>query len=50
MFGRVRDSKFETLADLSLPDSLRTLCDEVPEAAFREDISSTELRQQANSD
>jgi nicotinic acid mononucleotide adenylyltransferase len=50
VFGRVRDSKFETLAELSLPDSLRKLCDEVPEAKFREDISSTELRQQANSD
>jgi nicotinic acid mononucleotide adenylyltransferase/nicotinamide mononucleotide (NMN) deamidase PncC len=48
VFGRARDGKFETLADLSLPDSLRTLCDEVPEAKFRKDISSTELRRNAN--
>jgi nicotinamide mononucleotide (NMN) deamidase PncC len=44
VFGRVCDGKFETLADLSLPDSLRRLCDEVPAADFREDVSSTELR------
>jgi nicotinic acid mononucleotide adenylyltransferase/nicotinamide mononucleotide (NMN) deamidase PncC len=48
VFGRVGDGKFETLADLSLPASLRRLCDEVPAADFREDVSSTELRRQTN--
>ncbi len=41
VFGRVVDGKFQTLADLPLPDSLRKLCDEVPLDEFREDISST---------
>jgi nicotinamide mononucleotide (NMN) deamidase PncC len=45
VFGRVCDGKYATLADLSLPDSLRRLCDEVTGAEFREDVSSTELRQ-----
>lgn len=44
VFGRLVDGKFETLADLPLPDSLRKLCDEVPADVFREDVSSTELR------
>ena len=48
VFGRVCDGKFETLVDLSLPDSLRRLCDEVPVADFREDVSSTELRRHNN--
>lgn len=44
VFGRLYDGKFQTLADLTLPNALRTLCDEVPAATFRQDISSTELR------
>jgi nicotinamide mononucleotide (NMN) deamidase PncC len=44
VFGRNIQGKFRTLSDLNVPPSLRTLCDEVPESLFREDISSTELR------
>lgn len=44
VFGRQWDGKFHTLADLHLPASLRALCDEVPEAEFRDDVSSTKLR------
>jgi hypothetical protein len=44
VFGRVHDGRFRTLADLALPESLARLCQAVPENAFREDVSSTELR------
>ncbi len=44
VFGRLIDGQFGSFADLELPDSLRKLCDEVPADAFRDDISSTELR------
>lgn len=44
VFGRVVEKRFQTLACLNLPSALRGLCDEVPPAEFREDISSTELR------
>ncbi len=47
VFGRLADGKFQSLADLPLPDSLRRLCDEVPASEFREDISSTELRRKS---
>jgi hypothetical protein len=43
-FGRVIDGRFHTLDDLQLPTSLARLCRQVPEEAFREDISSTLLR------
>jgi len=36
---------FIRLADLDLPDSLRALCREVPPEVFREDVSSTAIRQ-----
>jgi cytidyltransferase-like protein len=48
VFGRQLDGKFQTLDDLNLPPSLMGLCQPVPEAAFRQDISSTDLRTQAN--
>jgi hypothetical protein len=48
MFGRELDGRFATLQDLELPDALRDLCEEVPAADFREDISSTELRKQSS--
>jgi len=35
---------FVRLSDLDLPDALRIVCREVPADAFREDVSSTELR------
>ncbi len=46
VFGRVIDNRFRVLSDLAIPNSLRALCDEVPETEFREDVSSTELRTQ----
>ncbi len=44
VFGRKAGDRFETLADVELPPALRKLSREVPEAEFRADISSTELR------
>jgi hypothetical protein len=44
VFGRQRGDRFSTLAESELPASLRALCDEVPEALFRADVSSTQLR------
>lgn len=44
VFGRTKADTFCTLEDLALPPSLATLCDGVPAAEFREDISSTALR------
>jgi hypothetical protein len=48
VFGRKLGSRFVTLADLALPPSLDQICDEVPEAEFRMDASSTMLRQTGN--
>lgn len=44
VFGRLAGEHFETLASLPLPDALQQLCEEVSEADFREDLSSTALR------
>jgi len=44
VFGRIDGDTFVTLDQLSLPDDLRALCDEVSEAEFRADVSSTVLR------
>ncbi|HVU88807.1 MAG TPA: hypothetical protein VHD36_15905 [Pirellulales bacterium] len=44
VFGRKAEKCFDTLADLRLPPALRAICDEVSEADFRHDLSSTELR------
>jgi hypothetical protein len=44
VFGRLAGGAFCRLADLDLPASLLAMCDEVPEAEFRADTSSTELR------
>lgn len=44
VFGRRLEDRFETLGDLEIPENLARLCREVPEAEFRRDISSTELR------
>jgi hypothetical protein len=46
VFGRVAGGRFLTLTDLQLPEALRRLCGEVPEQLFREDVSSTQLRQE----
>jgi hypothetical protein len=44
VFGRNMGDGFTRLADLELPDSLRSLCSEVPPEVFREDVSSTAIR------
>jgi nicotinamide mononucleotide (NMN) deamidase PncC len=44
VFGREVGERFVTLSDLDLPEVLRRLCDEVPEAEFRDDSASTKLR------
>jgi hypothetical protein len=44
VFGRVRNGRFEALSDLDIPSELRDLCEGIPEAHFRIDLSSTELR------
>ena len=44
VFGREMEGRFGELDDLQLPDSLRRVCEGVPAAEFREDLSSTELR------
>ena len=45
VFGREIDGHFCLLSDLKIPPSLAALCTEVSAEDFREDISSTELRQ-----
>ena len=44
VFGRARDDRFQSLKDIELPSELRSICDEVPEAEFRVDVSSSALR------
>jgi nicotinamide mononucleotide (NMN) deamidase PncC len=44
VFGRSVEGRFFGLSDLNVPAPLRALCDEVSEAEFHEEISSTELR------
>lgn len=45
VYGRLLEREFVTLEACDLPSSLREVCDGVPETLFREDISSTKLRQ-----
>lgn len=44
VFGRRTSDRFQLLTDFDLPAPLLAICDQVPEADFRNDISSTELR------
>lgn len=44
--GRRNEDQFRTLPELKLPPQAQTLFEEIPEATFRCDVSSTELRQQ----
>jgi len=44
VFGRDMGTGFMRLGDLDLPDILRTICQEIPEEQFREDLSSTAIR------
>ena len=45
VFGRDLGAGFVRLGDVDLPERLRALCREVPPEVFREDVSSTALRQ-----
>ena len=45
VFGRDQGDGFVRLGDIDLPERLRALCREVPPEIFREDVSSTALRQ-----
>ncbi len=45
VFGRAMDGQFLGLADLELPEALAPLCREVPCDVFRDDVSSTAIRQ-----
>lgn len=42
--GRVEGDVFRTLADVDIPQSAQGLFAPIPEAQFREDVSSTALR------
>ena len=44
VFGRQVEGVFRTLCELPIPPQLARLCQDVPQAEFRNDISSTELR------
>lgn len=44
VFGRQAGDRFQTLSDVDLPPSLASLCNEVPETEFREDVASTAIR------
>lgn len=44
VFGRLRSGKFQTLNDMNLPKKLIDLCQEVTEAQYRNDSSSTAIR------
>jgi hypothetical protein len=48
VFGRASGERFLALADLGLPPALRAICEEVPSAKFREDVSSTEIREKSS--
>ncbi len=45
VFGRLCNGLFQGLSNIELPSGLRSLCEGVAEAEFREDVSSTELRE-----
>jgi hypothetical protein len=44
VFGRAMPSGFQTLSQIALPPTLAAICQEVTEAEFRHDQSSTQLR------
>ncbi|MCE5303653.1 MAG: CinA family protein [Planctomycetaceae bacterium] len=45
VFGRLQGERFWRLSDVNLPEPLRAVCREVPPEVFRDDISSTAIRQ-----
>jgi nicotinamide mononucleotide (NMN) deamidase PncC len=48
--GRGSEEGFRTLADISIPAGFEDLFSEIPESAFRADISSTEIRRRRSDD
>ncbi|MCH7989649.1 MAG: hypothetical protein IID46_10955, partial [Planctomycetes bacterium] len=44
--GRLQREKFLTLRDVSIPAEFEDLFEELPESAFRQDVSSTDHRRQ----
>jgi hypothetical protein len=46
VFGRTSDAGYVRLSDVSLPFGLRRACTEVPPERFRDDVSSTALREE----
>jgi nicotinamide mononucleotide (NMN) deamidase PncC len=50
VFGRAVDGAFGHLSDFEVPPALRELCEDVCEADFRDDISSTQLREAPGTD
>ncbi|MBI3944600.1 MAG: hypothetical protein HY321_01650, partial [Armatimonadetes bacterium] len=47
--GRLHAGAYRTLRDVAIPEDLRSLFSEIPESAFRLDVSSTEVRAGARS-
>jgi hypothetical protein len=45
VFARAEAGRLLTLSDLDLPEPLRSICREVPPERFREDVSSTAIRE-----
>jgi nicotinic acid mononucleotide adenylyltransferase/nicotinamide mononucleotide (NMN) deamidase PncC len=50
VFGRSENDHFNTLEDLGLPEALQAICEQIPESRFRDDISSTLIRQDQHKD
>lgn len=50
VFGRLLEGQFRDLNAVEIPETLRKLCESVPESEFRVDISSTEIRRQWRQD
>ena len=48
VFGRKVKSEFVSLDDVSIPLRLKSMCQSVPESKYRNDLSSTALRQAAS--
>ncbi|NKB66851.1 MAG: hypothetical protein GKR89_07315 [Candidatus Latescibacteria bacterium] len=45
--GRLHEGRYKTLGDVAVPAAYRPLFSAIPEAAFRQDISSTQIRASA---
>ena len=47
--GRVAGREFKTLGDVEVPSEMDGMFREIPESEFREDLSSTDIRQASES-